>query len=74
MNSNKKGIIAPIVVTILMILYCIVYFGAIVATVQGLLKYVFGIIPIIFIGIMIGVLKERIKEIKEGEDDDISEY
>jgi hypothetical protein len=67
MNSNKKGIIAPIVVTILMILYCIVYFGAIVATVQGLLKYVLGIIPIIFIGIMIGVLIEKIKEIKEGQ-------
>ena len=36
--------------------------------------YVLGIIPLIFSAVMLKVCIERIKEIKEGEEDDISKY
>lgn len=71
---NKKEFVAPIIVTVLMILYYIAYFGLIVSVLDGVLKWVFGIIPLIFAIIMIAVCIERIKEIKGGKNDDISKY
>ena len=71
---NRKEFVAPIIVTVLMILYYIAYFGLIVSVLDGVLKLVFGIIPLIFAIIMIAVCIERIKEIKGGKNDDISKY
>ena len=73
-DSKKKKMVAPIVVTIIMLPYYIVYFGFLVSLVEGIFKYVLGIIPIIFAAVLIKVCIERIKEIKEGEEDDISKY
>ena len=74
MNSHKKKMIAPIVVSILMILYYIVYFGFLMSLLDGIFKYAFGIIPIVFSVVMIKVCIERINEIKGGEEDDLSKY
>ena len=74
MNSHKKKIIAPIIVTALMVLYYVVYFGFLASLLEGIWKYVFGIIPLIFAVVTICVCIERIKEIKKGEEDDISKY
>ena len=74
MDAHKKKIVAPIVVTVLMVLYYLVYFGAIATVVTGLLKYALGIAPLIFSAVTIGVCIERIKEIKEGEEVDLSQY
>ena len=74
MDSHKKKMVAPIVVSVLMILYYIIYFGFLISLLEGIFKYVFGIIPIIFSIVMIKVCIERIKEIKGGEEDDISKY
>ena len=69
-----KKLIAPIVVTILVALYYITYFGFLISLLDGIWKYALGIIPLVFSGIMIYVCIERINEIKKGEEDDISKY
>ena len=74
MSSHKKKIIAPIIVTIIMVLYYIVYFGFLIASLPSIWKYALGIIPLMFSAVMIAVCIERINEIKEGEEDDLSKY
>ena len=74
MDSHKKKMIAPIVVSVLTILYYIVYFGFVISLLDGVFKYALGIIPIIFSIIMVKVCIERIQEIKGGEEDDLSKY
>ena len=66
--------IAPIIVSVIMIFYFIIYFGFLISLLSGILKYFFGIIPLIISGVMIKVCVERINEIKKGEEDDISKY
>ena len=74
MDYDKKKMTAPIVITIIMTLYYVIYFGFLITLLDGIWKYALGIIPIIFSIIMVVVLIERIKEIKKGEEDDISKY
>ena len=74
LNSHKKKMIAPITITVIMILYYIAYFGFLISLLDGIWKYVLGIVPLIFSAIMIYVCIERINEIKKGEEDDISQY
>ena len=74
MNSHRKKMLPPIVVSVIIILYYAVYFGILITLLEGIWKYVLGIIPLIFSAVMLKVCIERIKEIKEGEEDDISEY
>ena len=74
MKQHKKKMIAPIVVTLLMILYYVAYFGLLISILEGVWKYLFGIVPLLFSGLMIYVCIERISEIKKGEEDDLSQY
>ena len=74
MKKNRKKMLPPIVVSVIIILYYVVYFGILITLLEGIWKYVLGIIPLIFSAVMLKVCIERIKEIKEGEEDDISEY
>ena len=74
MDLHKKKMIAPIVVSVLIILYYIIYFGFLISLLDGVFKYALGIIPILFSIVMVKVCIERIKEIKGGEEDDISKY
>ena len=74
MDETKKKMAAPIVVTVLMIVYYIVYFGFLITLVSGIWKYALGIIPLAFSGVMVKVCIERIKEIKKGEENDLSQY
>ena len=60
----KKGMIAPVIITVLLI----------VSLLEGALKYLLGILPLLFSGVMIKVCLERLKEIKEGNEDDLSQY
>ena len=69
-----KKMLAPILITIIVVLYFVVYFGFLITMLDGILKYAFGIIPALFAVIMVKVCIERINEIKKGEEDDISEY
>ena len=74
MDLKKKKMIPPIVVTVLMILYYVVYFTVLVSLLEGFWKYLLGVIPFVFSGVTVMVCLERIKEIKEGEEDDLSKY
>ena len=74
MNSHRKKMTAPIVVTVMMILYYVVYFGFLVTLLDGVWKYALGIIPLAFSAVMVKVCIERINEIKRGEEDDLSKY
>lgn len=71
---HGKKMIAPIVVTVLMVLYYIVYFGLLISVVEGIWKYVLGILPLAFAAVTVKVCIERIQEIKKGEEDDLSQY
>ena len=74
MIENKKKLIAPIVVSIIMVLYYVVYFGILIALIDGIWKWLLGIIPLALSAVMLKVCIERINEIKKGEEDDLSKY
>lgn len=74
MKSHSKKMTAPIIVSIIIILYYILYFGILITLLDGIWKYTLGIIPITFSVVMLKVCIERINEIKGGEEDDIGKY
>ena len=74
MKSHRKKMIAPIIITILIVAYYVVYFGLLIALIDGVGKYVLGIVPLLFAAIMVKVCIERINEIRRGEEDDLSKY
>lgn len=74
MNMHRKKMVAPIVVSVIVILYYVVYFGLLITLLDGIWKYVLGIAPVLLSAVMVKVCIERIKEIKDGEEDDISKY
>jgi len=71
---QKKKMAAPIIVTILMVLYYVIYFGFLITLFDGIWKYALGIIPLALSAVMIKVCLERIYEIKKGEEDDLGKY
>ncbi len=75
MNDHGKKMIAPIVITIVFLLYLAVYIAVLLlATAFSPVMVLFSI-PLIALGIgMIYVLKTRINEIRSGEEDDLSNY
>ena len=74
LKSNKRKMLAPFIISGIMIIYFIMYFGFLISLLNGILKYALGIIPLILSAIMIKVCIERTNEIKKGEEDDISKY
>ena len=74
LDPKKKKMLAPILVTVIMVFYYVVYFGFLISLLEGFWKYALGIFPLVFVGIMIKVCIERINEIKKGEEDDLSQY
>ena len=74
MKTDKRKFIAPIVVTILMVAYYVVYFGFLISLLPGVWKYVLGLLPLALSGVMVKVCIERIQEIKKGEENDLSQY
>ena len=74
METDKRKYIAPIIVTVLMVAYYVVYFGFLIALLPGVWKYVLGLRPLALSVVMVKVCIERIQEIKKGEEDDLSQY
>ena len=74
MIEHKKKLIAPIIVSIIMVLYYVVYFCFLIALIDGIWKWLLGIIPLALSAVMLKVCIERINEIKKGEEDDLSKY
>ena len=75
MDEHGKKMIAPIVITILVIAYYVFYFGVLISVIdQMAVKLLFGIIPVLLTGVMIYVCVQRLHEIRKGEEDDLSQY
>ena len=72
--QHKKKMAAPIIVTVIMVLYYALYFGFLMSLINGFWKYALGIFPLIFAAVTIKVCIERIQEIRKGEEDDLSQY
>lgn len=66
--------IVPIIITIIIVMYYVVFLGFLITLLDGIWKYVLSIIPLIFSAVMVKVCIERIHEIRVGEEDDISKY
>lgn len=76
MKGKWKKLIAPLVITLLMILYNIFWFVCLVKFVpMSLWVIILGsAVPLAICGVMLFVTIERIKEIRSGENDDLSQY
>lgn len=74
MKLHTKKMIAPIVISALAVIYYIAFFGFLIALLPGVWRCVMGIFPLALTAVMIMVCVERIKEIRKGEEDDISKY
>lgn len=75
----KKGMAAPIAITVCIVLVCAFFaLSAVVLVVLGDVGLGMWIIwlavMLVTIGISVFVLAERIKEIKSGEEDDLGKY
>ena len=74
--NHKKKMVAPIVVTVIIVMYLLAI-GTVVMLFQEIpivVKILILGIPLALAGVMIGVLVSRIKEIRSGEEDDLSKY
>lgn len=76
MKRQTKKLIAPIVITILVICYFIFYMwiGLSISEIPSIIKILLLIVPIGLIVLSVYMLFERIDEIKEGVEDDLSKY
>lgn len=75
MKEHKNKMIAPICITVIMLLYYALYFGILMALIESvIIKLFVGIIPLALSGVMIYICIQRIQEIKGGEEDDLSKY
>lgn len=72
----KKKMIAPIVVAVLLVLYFVGYAVLLLAIPDLPLaaKLLLVLIPLIMAGYALWAARERIEEIKGGEEDDLSQY
>lgn len=73
---NKK-MIAPVVVALVLVGYYIfvaVLFLTVAKGVSIVVKTVMVVVPLIVVGFVVWALVERIKEIRSGEEDDLSQY
>lgn len=75
-KSHNKKLIAPIVITVIVVLYYIIFAAAciLIKELPFWVKLLGSIIPLLLAGVCIYVLMERIKEIRSGEEDDLSDY
>ena len=76
MNDNhKKKMIAPVIITVIFLLYLIVYLIAVAMTTRLSPGMLLLSIPLVALGTgMVYTLKARIDEIRSGEEDDLSDY
>ncbi len=74
-GSHAGKIIAPVVIAGVIVAYMLLYMGLALKMEVPLAFRVIGLlIPLLLAGVMIAMLVERIKEIRSGEEDDLSEY
>ena len=74
-NSHAKKLIAPIIITVIILIYLAGYIVlGLTVNIPLILKIILIAVPAgIDVG-MVYVIIERIKEIRSGEEDDLSKY
>lgn len=73
-KAGVKAYIAPIVITAVLLIYFVLYFGVLVAIIPGVWKFLLLVFPVLFGGVLIYVCIDRIREIRSGVEDDLSKY
>ena len=74
-SMRKRKMIAPIVITALMAVFLFLYLGLLFFVgVPVSVKIAVGVVLALDYGVSVFVLVERIKEIRSGEEDDLSQY
>ncbi|MCD8053776.1 MAG: hypothetical protein LUF00_06980 [Lachnospiraceae bacterium] len=71
---KRVKMIAPVVITVLVVVYYMVYFGILIYLLDTAWALLLGIIPLALAATMIWVCIQRIKEIRSGEEDDLGKY
>ncbi len=71
---HRKKMIAPIVITVILVLYYVCYFGFLISVIGSMWSFLLGIIPLLLGAVSIYVCIQRIEEIQGGEEDDLSKY
>ena len=73
---HGRRMIAPTVIVVLLGLYYLAFTLAcfLIPGMPTAVRLIFGLVPLALVGLLIYVLIERIKEIRSGEEDDISQY
>ncbi len=75
MNAHQKKMIAPVVLTVLLSAYMLTYCFVLLSVPMPVwAKVLVGLIPLAMLGASVYVLIQRIKEIRSGEEDDLSQY
>ena len=75
MDKHTKKMIAPVIITIIFILYYIIFFVlCAIIPLPLFIRLPFVLIPLLLTGVCLYVLRERIKEIRSGEEDDLGKY
>ena len=75
MKDRKKKMIAPIIITIAILLYLTLYLVFLLPAIKFIPAIILFAAPLLALGIaMIYVLKSRINEIRSGEEDDLDNY
>lgn len=70
-----KRLVAPIVITAFLVVYFLIFAGlCFVLPIVLWAKWIGLMIPMALIGVSLFVLVERIKEVRSGEEDDLSQY
>ncbi len=75
MSSHGKKMIAPIIITILFLLYLAVYGMLLIKAAMAEPQAILLGVPLVLLGIgMVYTLFTRIREIRSGEEDDLINY
>ena len=75
MNPHQKKMLAPIVITALLSVYMLAYLFVLLSVPMPVwVKILVGLIPLSLLCASVYVLLQRIKEIRSGEADDLSQY
>lgn len=75
MSKHEKKLVAPIIITAIVVLYLL--FFILLVFLSDIPWYVTLILAVILgtlLGVAVVMLVERIKEIRSGEEDDLSQY
>ena len=75
MTQHGKKMLAPVLITLVFLLYLAIYgFLVVMASLEEPMVILMGI-PLVLLGIgMVYTLFTRIREIREGEEDDLDNY